>query len=126
MCDELTKKCKRSFSEAWLIDERYKSWICKVSFDSNMYYCNVCNKNYSCDSIHVSRHTNSACHKNNLENNIVHCPLMTILLFIYYLLTIFQLKNVTIPQHLKRNGYILSSSNVGYVKRHMMKIYFIV
>ena len=54
MCDELTKKRKRSFSEAWLTDERYKFWIREVSSDSNMYYCNVCNKNYSCDSIHVS------------------------------------------------------------------------
>ena len=36
MCDELTKKRKRSFSEAWLIDERHKSWIREVSPDSSM------------------------------------------------------------------------------------------
>ena len=91
-----------------------------------MYYCNVCNKNYSCDSIHVSRHTNSACHKNNLENNTLSINDDIVVLFINYLLTILQFKKCNNTSHLKRNGYILSSSNVGYVKRHMVKTYFIV
>lgn len=62
--NELTKKSKkRSFLEAWLNDIRYKSWIQKVSSDSSLYYCSICNKKLSCNSIHVSRHADSASQK---------------------------------------------------------------
>jgi len=57
-----------------------------------MYYCNVCNKNYSCDSIHDSGHANSACHKNNFENNTLSINDDT---SINHLLMISQLRNVT-------------------------------
>jgi len=67
MCDELTKKRKRSFADAWLSDDRYKSWIRKVSSDDSLYYCTICNKNFSCNSTHVSRHADSAYHKNNIK-----------------------------------------------------------
>ncbi|KAL6417908.1 hypothetical protein ACFW04_014250 [Cataglyphis niger] len=60
MCDELRKKSKQSFSEAWLSDDRIKSWIRKVSSDNSFYHCIICNKNISCNT-HVLRHANSAC-----------------------------------------------------------------
>ena len=44
--------------------------------------------------------------------------------FIHHLLTILQLKNITIHQYLKRNYYILSSSNIGYVKRHDENLFY--
>jgi len=69
MCDELKKKPKRKFSEAWLCDDRYKFWIRQVPSDNTLFYCTVCNKNFSCSS-HVSRHVDSACHKNKLICNI--------------------------------------------------------
>ncbi|XP_029172984.1 uncharacterized protein LOC114941950 [Nylanderia fulva] len=69
MCDELTKRPRRSFAEAWLNDDRYKSWICKVPSDNSLYYCSVCNKTFSCTSTHISRHADSACHKNNIKTN---------------------------------------------------------
>ena len=69
MCDELRKKPKRSFLEAWLSDDRIKSWIRKVSFDDNLYHCIVCNKNISCNT-NCLRHTDSACHKNSSKENI--------------------------------------------------------
>lgn len=68
-CDELIKKRKRSFTDAWLNDERYKSWIRKVSSDDGLYYCTICKKNFSCNSTHVSRHVDSAYHKNNIKIN---------------------------------------------------------
>src|SRR5580765_5994082 len=68
MCDQLRKKPKRSFSEAWLSDDRLKSWIRKVSFDDSLYHCIICNKNISCNT-HVLRHADSACHKNNIEES---------------------------------------------------------
>lgn len=70
MCDQLTKKRKRSFAKAWLSDDRYKSWICKVSSDNSLYYCNICNKNFPCSS-YVSRHVDSACHKNSIKDNFL-------------------------------------------------------
>lgn len=66
-CDELSKKRKRGFAEAWLSDDRYKSWIRKVPSDQSLYYCSICNKNFSCNSTHVSRHADSACHRNNID-----------------------------------------------------------
>lgn len=68
MCDQLTKKRKRNFLEAWLSDDRYKSWIRKVPSDDSLYYCSICNNNYSCNST-LSRHADSACHKNNIKVN---------------------------------------------------------
>ena len=67
--DKLTKKLKRKFAEAWLNDDRYKSWIRKVSFDNSLYGCSICNKNFSCNSTHILRHADSAFHKNNLKEN---------------------------------------------------------
>lgn len=69
MCDTLKKKSKRSFSEAWLSDEKCKSWIRKVSFDDSLFHCVICNKNYSYSSSHVLRHANSESHKNNIEKS---------------------------------------------------------
>jgi len=68
MCDELRKKSKRSFSDAWLNDNRIKCWIRKVAFDESLYHCIICNKNISCNT-HVLRHADSACHKNNIKEN---------------------------------------------------------
>lgn len=66
MCDEIKKKPKRSFSEAWLNDDRFKSWIRKVSSDDSHYHCAICDKNISCNT-HILRHVNSACHKINMK-----------------------------------------------------------
>lgn len=68
-CDELKTKRKQKFSQAWLSDDRYKLWIRQVPSDNTLFHCNVCNKNFSCSS-HVSRHVDSACHKNNMKENI--------------------------------------------------------
>ncbi|CAL1678897.1 unnamed protein product [Lasius platythorax] len=68
-CDELIKRPKRSFAEAWLSDDRYKSWIRKVLSDNSLYYCTICKKNFSCNSTHISRHADSAYHKNNIKAN---------------------------------------------------------
>lgn len=68
MCDILKKKPKRSFSDAWLNDARFQSWIRKVSFDDSLFHCIVCNKNFSCNS-HIVRHADSACHKNNMKES---------------------------------------------------------
>jgi len=68
-CDKM--KRKRKFVEAWLNDDRYKSWIRQVASDNTMYYCNICNKSFSCSAAHVSRHADSACHKNNIKENII-------------------------------------------------------
>lgn len=67
MNDEVKKKRKRSFSENWLTDDRYKSWIRKAPFDDSLFHCIICDKNFSCSSSHVSRHAESACHKKNKE-----------------------------------------------------------
>lgn len=67
-CDN--SKQKRKFSDGWLSDDRYKHWIEKVPFDETLFYCNICNKSFSCSS-HVSRHVDSACHKNNIKENAV-------------------------------------------------------
>lgn len=72
---ELPKKSKRNFVEAWLSDERYQQWIRKVSFDDTSYFCVVCNKKFSCNAAHVSRHTDSACHRKKLKNNETHSRL---------------------------------------------------
>jgi len=72
MCDLLIKKRKRSFSEAWLHDY---TWIRKVQLDDSLFHCTICNKNFSCNT-KVSRHADSAYHKNNeqctsaVSNNI--------------------------------------------------------
>jgi len=66
MCDLLKKKCKQSFSAAWLSDDRYKSWIRKVPSNKNLFHCIICNKNFSCNT-HVSRHADSTSHKNNMQ-----------------------------------------------------------
>lgn len=66
ICEKSSNKRKRSFVEAWLTDDRYKSWIRKVSSDETVYYCNACNKTFPCNS-HISRHASSVCHRNNIE-----------------------------------------------------------
>lgn len=65
--DVVKKKRKRSFSDNWLTDDRYKSWIRKAPFDDSLFHCTICDKNFSCSSSHVSRHAQSACHKKNKE-----------------------------------------------------------
>lgn len=69
MCDNLKKKAKKCFAQTWLNDERYKSWIRKVPCDDSLFHCVMCNKNFSCSSSHVSRHADSASHKNNTKEN---------------------------------------------------------
>lgn len=71
ICDKPKKNSKRKFSEAWLSDDRYKHWIRQVLSDEFSFYCNICNKNFSCSS-HISRHADSACHKNK-EKEIKSC-----------------------------------------------------
>lgn len=68
MCDTLKKKCKRSFLDAWLQDDRYKFWIGKVSFGDSLFHCVVCNKKFSCNS-YIQKHANSTFHKNNSKEN---------------------------------------------------------
>ncbi|XP_011159374.1 uncharacterized protein LOC105195594 [Solenopsis invicta] len=67
--DEFPKKVKRHFAEAWLTNEKYKSWIRKVPYDNSLYHCVICNKNFSCSSVHISRHAESAYHKNNMTRD---------------------------------------------------------
>lgn len=69
-CAQLPKKSKRNFIETWLIDERYKNWIRKVSLDESQYHCTICNRNFSCNAAHVSRHAESACHRKNMQKNM--------------------------------------------------------
>jgi len=64
-CDKQQKR-KRKFLQAWLSDDRYKSWISQIPSDNTLFHCNVCNKSFSCSSSHVSRHADSACHKNKI------------------------------------------------------------
>jgi len=73
MSDKSTKKRKRSFSKAWLTDERYKSWIHEILSDSTLYHCIICNKNLSCNSTHISRHADSLNHRNNITKNLALC-----------------------------------------------------
>jgi len=76
MCDTVKKKSKRSFSDNWLTDDRFKSWIRKVSFDDSLFHCIICNKNFSCNS-YILKHAESMYHKrrentsllNNADNN---------------------------------------------------------
>lgn len=67
MCNSL-KKCKRSFLEAWLHDDRYKPWIRKVPSNDSIFHCIICNKNFSCNTS-ISRHADSAYHKNQIKEN---------------------------------------------------------
>lgn len=71
MNEKLAKRPKRSFVDAWLNDERYKHWIGKVPHSDTYYYCSVCKRNFSCNTSHVSRHAESACHRNNLKRKIL-------------------------------------------------------
>lgn len=67
--NKLKKRVLRRFSEAWLTDERFKSWIHKVSFDETLFHCTVCNKNFSCCLSLVKKHAESEFHKKNIERN---------------------------------------------------------
>jgi len=67
---ESHKKVKRSFSEAWLSDERFKSWLRKVPNDNTIFRCIVCNKQFSlCLLSNIKKHAESAQHKKNIEKN---------------------------------------------------------
>lgn len=68
MCDTIIKKLKRSFVDSWLNDDRYKSWVRKVSFDDTLYHCIICNKDISCQTF-LAKHADSASHKNNIEKS---------------------------------------------------------
>ena len=70
MSDKLPKRCKRSFLEAWLTDDRYKSWLRRASGD-NFYYCTICQKNISITSTHVLRHVMSKRHQKNKRKNSI-------------------------------------------------------
>lgn len=62
-CDTLNKKGKRSFSEAWLNDERFKSWIRKVPSDDSLFHCVICTKKFSCGPLsNIIRHAESINH----------------------------------------------------------------
>lgn len=62
--DTLKKKIKRSFLEAWLSDNRFKSWLRKVPSDDSLFHCTICSKNFSCNSIsNITRHAESKQHK---------------------------------------------------------------
>jgi len=74
MCDS-QKKSKRSFLEAWLKDDRYKSWIRKVPSNDSLFHCTKCNKDFSCNT-RISRHADSLYHKNNIKENT--CEQLTI------------------------------------------------
>nr|XP_012214424.1 PREDICTED: uncharacterized protein LOC105667289 [Linepithema humile] len=69
MCDNFKKRPKRNFSANWLKDDRFKSWISKVEFNDNLFYCTICDRKMSCSLSHVLRHANSTCHKNNMKEN---------------------------------------------------------
>ncbi|XP_066583780.1 protein FAM200A-like [Prorops nasuta] len=56
---------KGKFCQKWLHDERYKDWISIVPDDDYSYQCNKCNKQFSCEKTHVSKHK----HKNNARLN---------------------------------------------------------
>lgn len=77
-CNESKPKRKRNFLEAWLSNDRYKSWIRQVPSDNSVYHCMICNKTYSCSSFHVSKHVNSACHKKNNNENVNNIDISTI------------------------------------------------
>ena len=66
-----TKKRKIAFASGWLLDERYKSWICQVDGDEHLFYCSECKQNFSCSSGHVQRHYESHLKPktNNTYNN---------------------------------------------------------
>lgn len=68
MSDIIKKKPKRSFVDAWLNDDRYKSWIRKVSFDDTLYHCTICNKNISCQTF-LAKHADSASHRSNIQKS---------------------------------------------------------
>lgn len=67
MCEPPNKKFKACFSEAWLSDPRFKSWISKVEGDESLCHCRLCNKNFSCSWSHVRRHAEAKFHK--IKNN---------------------------------------------------------
>lgn len=71
----LKKKVKRSFSEAWLNDERFKSWLQKVPSDDSLFHCTICTKNFMCGPVsNIIRHAESAQHKTNISlhgNNVI-------------------------------------------------------
>lgn len=69
--DEIAdKKRVKKFSKTWLNDERYKLWIRQVLSDDTLFHYSVCNKNFSCSS-NVSKHMDSACHKNNMQGTSI-------------------------------------------------------
>jgi len=69
ICDERQKQ-KRRFLEAWLSDERFKSWLQKVPNDNTVFRCIVCNKQFSlCLLSNIKKHAESAQHKKNIEKN---------------------------------------------------------
>jgi len=70
MCESLRKKVKRSFSEPWLSDNRFKSWLQRVLNDKTVFCCIVCNKQFSlCLLSNIKKQAESAQHKKNIEKN---------------------------------------------------------
>ncbi|EFN86395.1 hypothetical protein EAI_08016, partial [Harpegnathos saltator] len=62
------KKFKQAFSRDWLENDNYKSWMKEVPENCSKYFCQVCNKMFSCSS-RVSRHAESTLHRNNALQN---------------------------------------------------------
>jgi len=56
---------KSKFSQEWLKNENYKSWIREVPDNNSLYFCAFCNKTFSCSS-RVSKHAESESHKKNM------------------------------------------------------------
>lgn len=73
MCEPPSKKFKQSFSDAWLTNIKFKSWISKVENNENLFYCRVCSKSYTCCLSHVLRHADSKSHQMK-ENKIFLQP----------------------------------------------------
>ncbi|XP_014474937.1 PREDICTED: uncharacterized protein LOC106744562 [Dinoponera quadriceps] len=67
--DNLPKKPKRNFVEAWLSDERYKDWLRKVPSDGSLYYCTICKRNFSCSASHICRHASTSLHRKSLKRH---------------------------------------------------------
>ncbi|XP_011868672.1 PREDICTED: uncharacterized protein LOC105562439 isoform X1 [Vollenhovia emeryi] len=67
--DKLNKR-KRRFSDCWLKDERFNTWIRKVPLDDSVFHCIICDKDFACSSSsHIERHARSEQHKKNIDKD---------------------------------------------------------
>jgi len=91
----------------WKLGLAMIAWIRQISSNNSIFYCNVCNKDFSCNSSHVSRHTDSTCHKKNI-----------------YATFDMNKEQRPVKKNLNLNGLKKNSSNYGYVKYHMTTVLF--